>query len=85
MRLDKYLKISRLIKRRTIAKEVCDKGKININGRLAKSSTEVKIGDVLELNFGSKLIKVRINDTSSTTPANSAKEMYEIIEERRLE
>lgn len=84
MRLDKYLKISRLIKRRTVAKEVCDKGKININGRVAKSSSDVKPGDILELNFGNKIIKIEVLETPANVMANLAKDLYNILAEQRL-
>ena len=60
MRLDKYLKVSRIIKRRTVAKEVADKGRIKINGILAKSSTDVKINDQIEIQFGNKLLTVKV-------------------------
>ena len=62
MRLDKYLKVSRLVKRRTLAKEVADKGRIEINGKVAKSSSTVKVGDELTLYYGNKILKVRITD-----------------------
>ena len=80
MRLDKFLKVSRVIKRRTVAKEVCDSGKVYINGRVAKSGTEVKPGDILELNFGSRKLKIRILNTPPSIPANMAKETYLVIE-----
>ncbi len=80
MRLDKYLKVSRLIKRRTVAKEVSDQGKISINGKIAKPSDTVKLGDELELFFGMKSIKVRITKIQDTTKKDEAKEMYEVLE-----
>lgn len=80
MRLDKYLKVSRLIKRRTVAKEACDKGIISINGKVAKSSSEVNTGDVLELKFGEKITKVKITEIKEHVLKNDAKEMYEVIE-----
>ena len=60
MRLDKYLKVSRLIKRRSVAKEVCDGGKVSVNGKTAKAGTEVKVGDVLEIGFGPRMLKVEV-------------------------
>ena len=60
MRLDKFLKISRIIKRRSVAKEVADKGRIQINGKLAKSSSDVKVGDILQVPFGKKTLEVQI-------------------------
>lgn len=80
MRLDKYLKVSRLIKRRTVAKEACDKGIISINGKVAKSSSEVNLGDVLELKFGEKVHKVKVTEIKEHVLKNEAKEMYEVIE-----
>ena len=78
MRLDKFLKVSRIIKRRTVAKEACDKGIVTINGKVAKSSSEVNIGDLLEIQFGEK--KMKINEIREHVLKNDAKEMYEIIE-----
>jgi ribosomal 50S subunit-recycling heat shock protein len=80
MRLDKYLKVSRLIKRRSVAKDVSEAGRISVNGKVAKPSTEVKAGDVLEIGFGSKLIKAEILEIKETVPANEAKNIYRIIE-----
>ena len=78
MRLDKFLKVSRIIKRRTVAKEACDKGIVTINGKVAKSSSEVNIGDLLEIQFGEK--KMKFNEIREHVLKNDAKEMYEIIE-----
>ena len=80
MRLDKFLKVSRIIKRRTVAKEACDKGIVTINGKLAKSSSEVKLGDVLEVTFGEKKMKFKITEIREHVLKAEAKEMYEIIE-----
>ncbi|WP_297136275.1 RNA-binding S4 domain-containing protein [Terrisporobacter sp.] len=80
MRLDKFLKVSRIIKRRTVAKEACDKGIVTINGKLAKSSSEVKIGDILEVTFGEKKMKFKITEIKEHVLKAEAKEMYEIIE-----
>lgn len=80
MRLDKFLKVSRIIKRRTVAKEACDKGIVTINGKLAKSSSEVNVGDVLEIKFGEKLMKFEIKEIKEHVLKNDAKEMFEIIE-----
>lgn len=79
MRLDKYLKVSRVIKRRTIANEVCDAGRVQINGRAAKPSAEVKPGDILEIAFGSGKSKIRVLAVKETTRKNDATEMYEIL------
>ena len=80
MRLDKFLKVSRIIKRRTVAKEACDKGIVTINGKQAKSSSEVKIGDILEVTFGEKVMKFNITEINEHVLKAGAKEMYEIIE-----
>ena len=81
MRLDKFLKVSRIIKRRTIAKEVCDKGRIAVNGRQAKSSTDVKVGDEMTIQFGNKTLELRIDKIVDTTKKDEAQEMYTLIKE----
>lgn len=85
MRLDKFLKISRIIKRRQVAKEVADKGRIMINDKLAKSSSIVKIGDVLTIQFGNKTLEVKIVELHESTKKDDAAKMYEIIAEKRNE
>ncbi|MBY5034048.1 RNA-binding S4 domain-containing protein [Streptococcus gallolyticus] len=85
MRLDKYLKVSRIIKRRTIAKEVADKGRIKINGILAKSSTDVKLNDEIEIRFGNKLLTVKVIEMKDSTKKEDAEKMYEIVNETRIE
>ena len=82
MRLDKYLKVSRIIKRRTIAKEIADQNRVLVNGRSAKSSTKVAVGDELELVFGNKTLVVRVEDLRDTTKKHEAEGMYSLIEER---
>lgn len=79
MRLDKYLKISRLIKRRTVANEACDAGRVMINDKVAKASADVKIGDVIEIAFGQKTVKIRVLDILDTTKKNEAKDLFEYI------
>ncbi|HNR05442.1 MAG TPA: RNA-binding S4 domain-containing protein [Bacillota bacterium] len=79
MRLDKYLKNSRLIKRRTVAKEACEGEKVYLNGKLAKPSAEVKVGDIIEIVFGEKRIKAEITDISDNVSKASAREMYKLI------
>ena len=79
MRLDKFLKVSRIIKRRTVAKEACEKGLVQINGKTAKSSSEVKIGDELTLTFGEKVIRCRITDIRENVLKDDAKDLYEVI------
>ena len=79
MRLDKYLKVSRLIKRRTIANEACDAGRVSVNGKTAKASTDVKAGDVVEIAFGEKTVKVEIKAIMDTTKKENAAEMYRYL------
>jgi ribosomal 50S subunit-recycling heat shock protein len=79
MRLDKYLKVSRLIKRRTVANEACDAGRVTINGKPAKASANVKAGDVIEIGFGSKSVKVEVLDVTETTKKEEAKELYKYL------
>ncbi len=76
MRLDKYLKVSRLIKRRTVANDACDAGRVLINDKPAKASTNVKTGDKIEIMFGTKSVKVEVLDVSETVKKEEAKEMY---------
>lgn len=84
MRLDKYLKVSRIIKRRTVAKEVADKGRIKVNGILAKSSTDLKTGDEIEIRFGNKLLTVEVLAMLDSTKKEDASKMYQIISEVRV-
>ncbi|MED4404159.1 RNA-binding S4 domain-containing protein [Metabacillus fastidiosus] len=84
MRLDKFLKVSRLIKRRTLAKEIADQGRITINGLTAKASSSVKIGDELLIRFGQKLVTVRIEDLKDTTRKEDAANLYTIVSEERI-
>ena len=79
MRLDKYLKVSRIIKRRTVAKEACKKGLVEINGKLAKSSSEVKVGDVLRITFGERVVEYRITNIKDHVLKDEAKELYELV------
>ena len=79
MRLDKFLKVSRLIKRRTVANEVADAGRILINGKTAKASQAVKAGDIIEVAFGTKTVKVRVLDLLDTTKKEQAKDLFEYI------
>lgn len=81
MRLDKYLKISRLIKRRTVAKEIADQGRISINGKVAKSSTDVATNDELEIRFGNKTVTVKVVKIVETTKKEESAEMYEVLRE----
>lgn len=79
MRLDKYLKVSRLIKRRTVANEACDAGRVLVNGKVAKASLDVKVGDVIEIQFGTKAVSVRVTDIQDTTKKEQAKELFEYL------
>ena len=79
MRIDKFLKVSRIIKRRTVAKEVCDGGKVKVNGRVAKAGTDVVAGDELEIQFGEKVFRARIREVRETVPAKEADTLYEVF------
>ena len=79
MRLDKYLKISRLIKRRTVANEACDAGRVLVNGKPAKASVKVKPGDIIEIQFGTRTVKVEVLDLQETTKKEEAKELFRYI------
>ena len=81
MRLDKYLKVSRIIKRRTVAKEACDGGRVYINGKVAKAGAEVKENDILEIRFGNRVGKYKIIDVREVVRKENAAEMYTILEE----
>lgn len=80
MRLDKYLKVSRIIKRRTVAKEACEGGRVSINGKVAKPSTNLKEDDIIEIVFGNKVLKAKIINLAEHIRKEDAKNMYEIIE-----
>ena len=79
MRLDKFLKVSRLIKRRTVANEACDARRVSENGKEAKASEKVKEGDVIEIAFGQKTVKVRVLDIQDTTKKEEAKDLFEYV------
>lgn len=85
MRLDKFLKVSRLIKRRTLAKEVSDQGRITINGQVAKASSTVKVGDELSIRFGQKRVTVKIERLQETTKKEEAANMYSVLKEEKVE
>ena len=84
MRLDKFLKVSRLIKRRPLAKQVADQGRITINGHKAKASTAVEIGDQLVIQFGQKVVTLRVDEIKNTTRKEEAAMLYTIIEEKQI-
>ena len=79
MRIDKFLKISRIIKRRTIAQEACDSGRVMINDKLAKSSTDVKVGDVLEIRFGTNTVKYEVLEIKEHVKKEETENMYRIV------
>ena len=79
MRLDKFLKVSRLIKRRTVANEACDAGRVLLNGKPARASAQVKAGDVLEIQFGSKAVKVEVQNVQETVKKEEAQELYRYL------
>lgn len=79
MRIDKYLKVSRVIKRRTVANEACDGGRVSINGKVAKAGSEVKPGDIVEVSFAGAKTKFEVLSTSETVRKEDAREMYRII------
>ena len=84
MRLDKSLKVSRIIKRRTVAKEAGEGGRVSINGKIAKPSSEVKEGDILEIRFGEKVARLRVLSVAETVRKNDAAAMYEMLEGEEL-
>ena len=79
MRIDKFLKVSRLIKRRTIANEACDAGRILVNGKVVKAPYTVKTGDIIEIGFGNKSVKVRVEELLQSTKKDEAKEMFSYL------
>ena len=79
MRLDKFLKVSRLIKRRTVANEACDASHISVNGRMAKASYDVKVGDIIEISFGERVPRVKVLDARDFTAKADAASLYEVI------
>ena len=79
MRLDKFLKVSRIIKRRTVANDACDASHVSVNGKAAKASYDVKIGDVIEVGFGQRVLRVRVTDIRDTVRKDAAADMYEVL------
>ena len=79
MRLDKFLKVSRLIKRRTVANEACDAGRVMVNGKPAKASVNVKVGDVIEIAFGTKAVKVKVTSVQDAIRKEEAKDLFEYV------
>jgi len=85
MRLDKFLKVSRIIKRRTLAKEVCDNGRVSINGNPAKASSDVAVGNEVKIRFGQKLVTFEVLQLKETTRKEEAEQMYRILSEESLQ
>ncbi|RTQ90396.1 RNA-binding S4 domain-containing protein [Lysinibacillus telephonicus] len=85
MRLDKFLKVSRLIKRRTLAKEVADQGRITINGKVAKAGSALKVGDELAIRFGQKVVTARVEDLRENVRKEDAMKMFTILKEEKLD
>ncbi|MDO4300899.1 MAG: RNA-binding S4 domain-containing protein [Clostridia bacterium] len=79
MRLDKYLKVSRIIKRRTVANDACDAGRVNVNGKTAKAGLDVKAGDIIEITFGSNTAKYEVLSTQEVIRKENAQEMYKVL------
>ena len=79
MRLDKFLKVSRIVKRRTVANEACDNERVTVNGKVARASYEVKVGDVIEVSFGQRTLRVRVLDVKEYTAKNDAGLLYEVL------
>lgn len=79
MRLDKYLKVSRIIKRRTVACDACEQGKVSVNGKVAKPSVNIKVGDIIEITFGEKILKVRVELVTEHALKGDAQNMYTVI------
>ncbi|MGI6359341.1 MAG: RNA-binding S4 domain-containing protein [Bacillota bacterium] len=84
MRLDKYLKVSRLIKRRTLAKEVCDQGRVTVNDRPAKAGSELKVGDILTIDFGQRRLRVRVERLAQSARKEEASDMFTVIDDLRV-
>lgn len=80
MRLDKYLKVSRIIKRRTVANEACDGGRVSVNGKTARASYDVKIGDIIEINFGTRAVKIEVLSVKETVKKEESSVLYKIAD-----
>jgi ribosomal 50S subunit-recycling heat shock protein len=80
MRLDKYLKVARIIKRRTVANEACDAAHVTVNGRPAKASYDVKVGDLIEVTFGARALRIRVLEIKDTVGKDAAASLYEVVE-----
>ena len=85
MRIDKFLKVSRLIRRRTLAKEVADQGRVEVNGLVVKASTSVKVGDEIAIRFGQKVVTVKVEMIKNTTKKDEAESMYTVLSEETID
>ncbi|QQD84668.1 MULTISPECIES: RNA-binding S4 domain-containing protein [Jeotgalicoccus] len=85
MRLDKFLKVSRIIKRRTLAKEISDDGRIEVNGRMAKAGTDLSVGDHLVIKFGRSIVTYEVMQLNDTTKKEDAERMYKVLKEEKIE
>ena len=81
MRIDKFLKVSRIIKRRTVANDACDASHVSVNGKTVKASYDVKEGDVIEVSFGAKRLKIKVLDVREVVRKDDARELYEVVSE----
>ena len=81
MRVDKFLKVSRIIKRRTVANDACDTERISVNGRVVKASYQVKVDDVIEVSFGGRTLRVKVKEVREQVCKNDASELYEVVDE----
>lgn len=84
MRIDKFLKVARLVKRRTLAKEICTRGQVILNGRVAKAGSEVKPGDIIVIDFGYRRLKVEVCELRENVPAKLAAGLYRVLEDKRV-
>lgn len=84
MRVDKFLKVARLVKRRTLAKDICTRGQVILNGRVAKAGSEVKPGDIIVIDFGYRQLKVEVGELRENVPAKLAADLYRVIEDKRV-
>lgn len=80
MRLDKYLKVSRIIKRRTVAKEACEQGRVEVNGKIAKPGLELKLGDIIQITFGSNILKVKVVSLKENAKKDEAQDLFQVFE-----
>ncbi len=80
MRLDKYLKVSRIIKRRTVANEACDAGRVTVGGKVARASYDVKKGDIIEISFGQRIVKIEVLEVKETVKKEESENLYRIVQ-----